>query len=98
MTAHAQEILRAARALPPHEQLSVLEGLAQSLAQAFSPLGQATAEFWQWRSLQEVASARRIPVIADIAALVMPDWPREESVDDLLRYIQDQRRQDIQER
>lgn len=94
MTSQAQEILRAARALPPHEQLELLEGLAQSLAETFSPLGQATAAFWAHRSLEEMALETRTPPMADLSTLVVPDWPRDETADDLITYIHERHRAD----
>jgi hypothetical protein len=38
MTSDVEDILAAARSLPPQEQLEVLHGLAESLASAYPPL------------------------------------------------------------
>ena len=96
MTTQAQEILEAARALPPYEQLELLEGLAQSLAQTLSPFSQATNEFWAHRSLEDIEAEQRTPVVTDIFTLAMPEWPRDETADDLIGYIRDQRRADAE--
>ncbi|MGH2515093.1 MAG: hypothetical protein ACRDHP_05500 [Ktedonobacterales bacterium] len=94
MTTNAQDILKAARALPPHEQIEVLQGLARSLAQTLSPLAQGTTEFWTHRSIEDLAREQHTPVITDLHDLVMADWPNNESVDDLIGYIRDQRHAD----
>jgi hypothetical protein len=46
MTSDVEDILAAARSLPPQEQLEVLRGLAESLAGASSALEAAAAGFW----------------------------------------------------
>jgi hypothetical protein len=94
MTSDVEDILAAARSLPPQEQLEVLCGLAESLAGASSALEAAAAGFWVPRSLDELAAERHIPIIVDIGALALPDWPDDESVDDLLAYVREQRRAD----
>ncbi len=94
MTTRARDILDAARALPPHEQLEVLEGLAQSLASAFSPLATSAAAFWTPRSIEDLAREQQAPVVGDIHMLALPDWPSDESADDLIHYVQDQRSAD----
>ncbi len=91
MTTDVRDILEAARALPIDEQIELLQGLAQSLAQAFSPLAHATAEFWSHRSIEDIAREQHTPTVTDLRALAMPDWPPEEAADDLISYVRDQR-------
>jgi hypothetical protein len=94
MSTDAQDILRTARSLPLHEQLEVLQGLAQSLAQAFAPLADASAAFWSQRTIEDLLSERRTPVISDVQSLVMPvesSEPPDETADDLIAYIHAQR-------
>jgi hypothetical protein len=97
MSTDAQDILRTARSLPLHEQLEVLQGLAQSLAQAFAPLADASAAFWSQRTIEDLLSERRTPVISDVQSLVMPvksSEPPDETADDLIAYIHAQRQAD----
>lgn len=94
MASGVEDILAAARSLPPQEQLAVLHGLAESLAQAYPPLEAAAAAFWTPRSLDELAAERNIPVVSDIRALALPDWPEDESADDVITYVHDQRHAD----
>lgn len=95
MTTRVEDILEAARSLPPQEQLEVLKGLTQSLADAFSPLATASAQFWSRRSIDDLAREQHVPVVNDVAVLAMPDWPEDESVDELIEYVARQRRQGL---
>jgi hypothetical protein len=91
---HVEDILAAARALPPEEQLAVMRGLMESLAQALSPLTASSAGFWAARPLDELANERGIPVTKDLKALAMPEWPADEAADDIIGYVREQRRLD----
>ena len=94
MTTDVEEILNAARSLPPQEQLVLLQGLAQSLAQALSPLAAGSAAFWRHASIEELARERHAAPETDLRALVMPDWPAEETADDIIEFVREQRRAD----
>ena len=97
MSTDAQDILRSARSLPLHEQLEVLQGLAQSLAHALAPLADASAAFWSQRSIEDLLSERRTPVITDMQSLVMPvesSEPSDETADDPIAYLHAQRQAD----
>jgi hypothetical protein len=97
MSTDAQDILRSARSLPLHEQLEVLQGLAQSLAQAFAPLANASAAFWSQRTIEDLLNERQAPVITDVRSLVMPaesSEPVGETADDLIAYLHAQRQAD----
>lgn len=94
MTTDAQDVLKAARTLPPHEQFEVLQGLVQSLAQTLSPLAQASNEFWTHKSIDDLAREQHTPNVTDLHNLVMADWPDAESADDLIGYVREQRHAD----
>ncbi|HKV85083.1 MAG TPA: hypothetical protein VJN88_11035 [Ktedonobacterales bacterium] len=94
MAANVQELLEAARSLPPDKQIELLHGLAQSLAQVSSPLASASSEFWSRRSLDELAQRQRVTALHDAGSLVMLDWPTDESADDLIAFVRNQRDSD----
>ena len=94
METNVHDVLEAARLLPPHEQLEILRELAQSLAQAFSPLDSASAAFWQPRSLDVLAIERGIPIITDVRDLTIAEWPEDETADDLLADLRATREAD----
>jgi hypothetical protein len=93
-TRDAHDVLAAALALSPHEQLEVLQGLVESLAQTFSPLESVAASFWTQRSIEDLAREQHLPVITNLQALAVPEWPSDESADDLITYVREQRRTD----
>jgi hypothetical protein len=94
MTTDVQEILSAARSLPPQEQLELLQGLAQLLAQVLSPLAAGSAAFWQRASIDEFTRERHAALVTDLRALAMPDWPADETADDIIEFVREQRRVD----
>ncbi len=94
MTTDVEEILEAVRSLPPAKQLEVLQSLARSLGESWSPLAQASADFWSGRSVEELAAEQGIPVASSLDKLTMPDWPADETADDLIAYIRSQREAD----
>lgn len=94
MSTDAKEILKSARSLPLHEQLEVLQGLAQSLAQALTPLADLSATFWSNHTLDELASERQTPIVNDLAALAMPAEAGDESADEMIAYLYHQRQLD----
>jgi hypothetical protein len=94
MTSDVEEILAAARSLPSQDQLEVLRRLAESLTGAYPPLEGAAAEFWTPRSLEELAAERHFPVVTDIRAPALPDWPEDEDADDVITYLREQRHAD----
>jgi hypothetical protein len=84
MASSVEDILASVRSLPPQEQLEVLRRPAESLAGTYSTLESAAAGFWVSRPLDELAEAQRVPIITDIRALVLPDWPVDKSADDVI--------------
>lgn len=94
MTTQVDDIVRAARNLPLHEQLEVMRSLAQSLAEALSPLAASSATFWTSRSLDELARDQLTPVVSDVESLKMADWPLNEAADDFVDYVRHQREVD----
>ncbi len=91
MTPDAQAILAAARALPAHEQLEVLQGLVQSLARTYPPLEDISSAFWKQRSLDDLAREQHISAVSNVQALAMPDWPADETADAIMAYVREQR-------
>jgi hypothetical protein len=94
MSVDARQILEAARALPPEDQLEILQGLAQSLARSLSPLTSASATFWDGPTIEELAREQHVAAVTDIGALASPAWPDDESTDDFIAYIYEQRSAD----
>jgi hypothetical protein len=94
MTADVHEILNAARSLPPQEQLELLQGIAQSLAQTWSPLAAGSAAFWRHATIEELARGHPAALVTDLRSLAMPTWPDDETADDIIEFVREQRHAD----
>lgn len=94
MSANVEDVLDAVRSLPPDEQLRVLQNLARSLNRSWSPLVEPSANFWSTRSIEELAAEQSVPTVSSLDRLAMPDWPADESADELIAYIRLQREAD----
>ena len=93
MTHQLQKVIDAVRALSPLEQLELMQILSQSLAQAY-PHALNTAAFWTPRSIEDIARDQKTPVVTDISTLAVDFWPSDESTDDILAFIAEQRHTD----
>jgi hypothetical protein len=93
MTQQLQTVLEAARSLSPLEQLELIQELSHSLQQNHSLTMSATA-FWKPRSIEEIAEDHPAPIVSDISSLAVDFWPSDESADDIIAFIREQRRAD----
>ena len=94
MATDVEDILSAVRRLPLQEQQEVLRRLTESLITARSSLDRAASTFWTERSIDELAREQQVAPVTDIHTLALPDWPDDESADDLIDYIYAQRHAD----
>jgi hypothetical protein len=91
MTTDVEEILEAVRILPLPKQLEVLQSLVHSLSGVWPQFLENSVDFWSRRSADDLAAEQRAPVVADLAEFTMPDWPTDESAEDLNAHIRAQR-------
>lgn len=94
MASDVEDILAAVRSLPVQEQQEVLRRLAESLDANSAAIDHAANEFQASRSIDKLAREQQVAPVADIHTLALPDWPDDESVDDLIGYIYSQRHTD----
>jgi len=88
-----QELIEAAQELSPLEQLDLISALSQALHRNY--LQTLSAEdFWRPKTLEQHIQAQQPQPVADIAGLRADFWPEDESADDLIAYIYEQRRED----
>ncbi len=91
MTPQLEQAIAAARALAPHEQIQLLEVVAQNLRQLYA-LTADSAVFWAPPTLAEQFPEQTTAAVFDVRALAADFWPADESADDLNRYVAAQRR------
>ncbi len=95
MTIQVQRVIEAVRGFPISDQIEVLQAISENLQQSYSL--EATAnEFWQNRSIDELAQMQSAPTIKDIGALAVDFWPDNESADAFNDYTDARRRADRQ--
>ena len=93
MTTRLQALINEAQQLPPLEQLNLIRTLLQSLYRSYEH-SQPTEDFWTPRSLEELVQSQHTKPVTDISSLKVDFWPEDESTDDFLAYIYQQRRED----
>lgn len=84
-----QTLIDAAQELSPLEQLELISALSQSLHRNY----QQTVDFWEPKTLEQLIQTQQTQPITNIADLA-GFWPQEESVDDFIEYIYQQRHED----
>ncbi len=90
MTTRLQTLIDEAQQLPPLEQLNLIRTLLQSLSRSYEH-AQPTEDFWAPQSLEELVQSQQTEPVTDISILKGDFWPEDESTDDFLAYIYQQR-------
>ena len=90
-----QTIIEAAQSLSPLEQLDLIGALSQALHRNYLQTLPAE-DFWKSKTLEQHLQAQPTRPVVDMAGLQADFWPEDESSDDLIRYIYEQRREDQQ--
>jgi len=93
MTTKLQTLIDVAQQLPPLEQLNLIRILSQSLYRNYQHM-QSAEDFWEPQTLDQLVQSQRTPPITDISSLKGDFWPKDESADDFIEYIYQQRRED----
>lgn len=94
MTLQLQQVIAAARALPPRDKLELLGVISRDLQRVYG-LAEESAAFWSPRTIDEIAQSQAVPVISDVRALAVDFWPEDESADDLSQFVARQRSTDL---
>ena len=93
MTTRLQTLIDAAQQLSLLEQLNLISILSQSLYRNYQQT-QPAMDFWEPQALEQVIQAQQTQPITDIASLRGSFWPEDESADDFIEYVYQQRRDD----
>ncbi len=96
MTVQLQQVVAAARALPPRDKLELLGIISRDLQKVYA-LAEESAAFWSPRTIDELAQSQAVPEITDVRNLAVDFWPEDESADDLNRFVEHRRRSDLAE-
>jgi hypothetical protein len=93
MTTKLETLIKSAQKLSPFEQVELIRAVSQFLYQSYQK-ELSTTDFWTPLSIEEIVQAQQTPIVDDISTLAVDFWPADETVDDFIEYIYQQRRED----
>ncbi|WP_346291308.1 hypothetical protein [Sphaerothrix gracilis] len=95
MTPQLEAAIAAIQPLSPIERQQLLQILIQNdLASNSQPnLKALSTEFWQGISLSQLQAVRSPTTVHDLQDLAADFWPAEDSVEEFLAFLQDQRQE-----
>ena len=84
------EIIDASIALPVQDKLALFRALSEALEQdrTFTALN---AIFWEQNSLADLVADQQVPVATDLSDLAADFWPANETADEFIAYVREQR-------
>lgn len=88
-----QSIIDAAQELSPLEQLQLIEAVSEFLQLKYQ-ISRPTEDFWNPQSVEELVQAQNKQPVTNIADLAVDFWPEQETADDIIEYIYQQRQED----
>jgi hypothetical protein len=88
-----ESIIEAVQELSPIEQLDLISMVSQLLSKDYPHLD-SVSDFWKPRTLDEISYAQGTQPVTQLADLRGSFWPDDESADDLIDYVYQQRRED----
>ena len=86
MPPRVQHLIQATQELSPLEQVELVSALSLTLHQA--------TDFWQSPSLEQLVEAQKTKPVAGLDELAAEFWPEQESADDFIDFVHQQRRED----
>ncbi|NEQ48114.1 MAG: hypothetical protein F6K00_33100 [Leptolyngbya sp. SIOISBB] len=97
MTPQLEAAIAAIQPLSPTERQQLLQILAQgNLASNSQPdLKALSTQFWQGISLQQLCATQTPMTVRSIKDLAADFWPAEDSIEDFLTFLQEQRQEVI---
>ena len=93
MSRKLQSIIDAAQELSPLEQLQLIEAVSEFLQLKYRPT-EPTIDFWNPQPIEDLARAQNKRPVTNIAELAADFWPEEETADDVIEYVYQQRQAD----
>lgn len=92
MNKRLRSLIDSAAQLSIMEQLQLMQAISQSLYKHHHKL--ITANFKKSDTLEELAREQNMTPITALSSLAVDFWPEQESVDEFIRYTDEQRKED----
>ena len=93
MSPKLQSIIDAAQELSPLEQLQLIEAVSEFLQLRYRRTG-PPVDFWNPQSVEDLVRAQNKQPVTNIADLAADFWPEQETADDIIEYLYQQRQED----
>ena len=94
MTTDLQTVIVSAQRLPFFEQVELLSAVSRFLSQNFHKKEEQLSAFWHPQSIEAIVQAQKTQPIQDISALTVDFWSEQETADEFIDYIYQQRKED----
>ncbi len=93
MTANLQMLIHSAEKLTPMEQIELINAISNLLYRHYQQ-EPVTTSFWQPQAIEAIVASQQTQPVSDFSALKASFWPEDESVDDFIEFVDQQRRED----
>lgn len=93
MTANLQTLIASAQQLSFFEQVELIRAVSRFLSQNYR-MREPEPGFWQPQTLEDIIQTQQTQPVQDISALQVDFWPEQETADDFIDYIYQQRKED----
>ena len=90
VTPQLQRIVDTARSLSLLEQLELLQALS-SIIQQTNRLETQSSNFWKTPSIDQLIEEQQPPIVSDVSLLGIDFWMSDESNDEFLAFLHQQR-------
>lgn len=57
-----------------------------------------TTNFWQPQPIDSIVASQQTQSVSDLSTLKADFWPEDESADDVIAFVEQQRREDVADR
>lgn len=89
MSSRLRNLINSAQKLSPPEQIALIQAVTELLQQHYHQPALAE-DFWSGKPI----GSPTVPVVRDLSSLRADFWPEDESADEFLAYVYQQRAED----
>ncbi|MEZ4713174.1 MAG: hypothetical protein R3A44_38655 [Caldilineaceae bacterium] len=93
MTANLQTLIHSAEKLTPVEQVELINAISNFLYLHYQQELRAV-DFWQPQSIEAIVASQQTQPASDISTLKADFWPADESADDFIAFVEQQRQEE----
>ncbi|MEO0520513.1 MAG: hypothetical protein AAF171_24805 [Cyanobacteria bacterium P01_A01_bin.116] len=95
MTPKLENAIAAVKTLSPIERIQLLQILTEeaTISKEETPLSAFGGKFWQGDTIEEITACQSPKTFSEQNNLAADFWPEEESVEDFLQFLKQQRQE-----